>query len=294
MTIRVNVGGVPEHFNLAWHQAIENQSFKKAGFDIVWQDVPGGTGAMCKSLRTGELDIAIALTEGVIADIMQGNPSRILQFYVNSPLKWGIFVHANSPIQSIDEMQGNKYAISRYKSGSHLMAYVNAQKHGINIHDEDFVVVDDLQGARKALANNNAQLFLWEKFTTKPLVDTGEFRMIGTCDTPWPCFVIAASNQFLSKYANQVHSLLNIINLQCWIMMNDKNSPEKVANRYGILSDDAAQWFKDLEYACNPAINPEQFSRIVSKLKELNIIGTIPSFDEICYTMHIISSPAEW
>jgi sulfonate transport system substrate-binding protein len=293
MNIRVNVGGVPEHFNLAWHQASENQSFKKAGFDIIWHDVPGGTGAMCKALRNGELDIAIALTEGIISDITQGNPSRILQFYVNSPLKWGIFAHASSTIQSISEMQGLKYAISRYKSGSHLMAFVNAQKHGLTIDEEDFVLVGDLQGARKALANNDAQLFMWEKFTTKPLVDAGEFKMIDTCDTPWPCFVISASNQFLAKYADQIPALLNIINLQCWIMMNDKNSPVKVAERYDILPDDAAQWFKDLEYACNPEIKEQQFNTIALQLRELNIIDRVPTFEEVCYSAHTISSPIE-
>lgn len=293
MSIRVNIGGVPEHFNLAWHQAIENQSFKKAGFDIAWHDVPGGTGAMCKALRSGELDIAIGLTEGIISDIVQGNPSRILQFYVNSPLKWGIFVHASSPVNAIHEMQGLKYAISRYKSGSHLMAYVNAQQHGLTIQEQDFVLVGDLQGARKALANNDAQLFMWEKFTTKPLVDAGEFKMIGTCDTPWPCFVITASHQFLAKHADQIPSLLNIINLQCWIMMNDKTSPEKVAKRYDILPEDAAQWFKDLEYACNPEINRDQFNQITSQLRDLSIIENLAKFEDVCHTGHTISSLVE-
>jgi hypothetical protein len=121
----VRVGGVPEHFNLAWHLAYENGLFSKEGIDIQWQDVPGGTGAMCKALRDGDLDIAITLTEGIVADIMAGNPSRIIQFYVNSPLRWGIYTGINSGITSLDQINGKKYAISRYRSGSHLMAFVN-------------------------------------------------------------------------------------------------------------------------------------------------------------------------
>ena len=36
---------------------------------------------------------------------------------------------------------------------------------------------------------------MWEKFTTKPLVDTNTFRHIGDCPSPWPCFVIAVREE---------------------------------------------------------------------------------------------------
>jgi hypothetical protein len=49
--LTVRVGGVPEHFNLAWHLAIESGMFTSKGIQIDWVDVPGGTGAMCKALR---------------------------------------------------------------------------------------------------------------------------------------------------------------------------------------------------------------------------------------------------
>ncbi len=72
----VRVGGVPEHFNLAWHLANENGLFLREGIDIQWQDIPGGTGAMCSALRKGELDIAITLTEGIVADIRKTSTNR--------------------------------------------------------------------------------------------------------------------------------------------------------------------------------------------------------------------------
>ena len=36
------------------------------------------------------------LTEGIIKDIIAGNPSKIVQTFVQSPLIWGIHVAANS------------------------------------------------------------------------------------------------------------------------------------------------------------------------------------------------------
>ena len=66
--------------------------------------------------------------------------------------------------------------MSRMGSGSHLMALVAARQRGAP--DPEFEVVGDLQGARKALKNKEADLFMWEKFTTKPLVDSGEWSRV--------------------------------------------------------------------------------------------------------------------
>jgi ABC-type nitrate/sulfonate/bicarbonate transport system substrate-binding protein len=284
----VKVGGVPEHFNLAWHLAIESGKFAKKGIEIEWVDVPGGTGAMCKMLRAGEIDIAIALTEGVVADIMQGNPSKIVQFYVNSPLRWGIFVNAKSEIHSISEMQGHKYAISRFKSGSHLMAYVNAANNNLKIDEEtDFEIVGNLNGARKALKENTAQLFLWEKFTTKPFVDNGEFRMIGECKTPWPCFVVAATNQFIQNQSNTLHEVLEIINKSCHELKSNSEAVDLIAWRYQIKLADAMNWFNELEYAEKTEIDMEQMELVFGKLASFNILDKIPSFNNVCHSHEI-------
>lgn len=285
--ITVRVGGVPEHFNLAWHLAIESGMFKQKGIEIEWVDVPGGTGAMCKALRENEFDLAIALTEGVVSDIMQGNPSKIVQFYVNSPLRWGIFVQAQSSINNISEMAGHKYAISRYKSGSHLMAYVNASNNQLGIDDEDFVLVGNLDGARKALADDTAQLFMWEKFTTKPYVDNGEFKMIGECSTPWPCFVVAASNRFIDEHEAVLNEVLSIVNLSCLILKNNSEAPRLIARRYGIKEQDAMLWFRELEYAYHPEMSEQQWEQILNKLKQFGIINHIPELSEICYEKNI-------
>jgi ABC-type nitrate/sulfonate/bicarbonate transport system substrate-binding protein len=286
--ITVKVGGVPEHFNLAWHLAIESGMFAQKGIQIDWVDVPGGTGAMCKALRNNELDLAIALTEGVVSDIMQGNPSKIVQFYVNSPLRWGIFVNAKSNINTINEMQGYKYAISRYKSGSHLMAFVNASNNNLRINDDtDFEVVGNLDGARKSLAKNTAQLFMWEKFTTKPYVDNGEFKMIGECSTPWPCFVVTATENFIAQQEKVLNEILSIVNLSCLILKNNSKAPAMIAERYGIKENDAMLWFKELEYAYQPEMNEQQWDNILGKLLQFGIINRKPKLSEICYEKNI-------
>ena len=65
----LKIAGVPEHFNLPWQLAIENNKFHEVGIDLQWTDVPEGTGKLCQMLREGSTDIAVILTEGIIKDI---------------------------------------------------------------------------------------------------------------------------------------------------------------------------------------------------------------------------------
>jgi sulfonate transport system substrate-binding protein len=46
----VRVGGVPEHFNFAWHLAAERGLFEKNGVKVEWVDQPLGTGQMITSV----------------------------------------------------------------------------------------------------------------------------------------------------------------------------------------------------------------------------------------------------
>ena len=75
-----------------------------------------------------------------------------------------------------------------------------------------FKVIGDLQGGIDALTNGEADYFMWEHFTTKPLVDNGTFRRLGDCPTPWPCFVVAVRNEILENHPEKVKEVLDIIN----------------------------------------------------------------------------------
>jgi ABC-type nitrate/sulfonate/bicarbonate transport system substrate-binding protein len=272
--------------------ANENDLFTNEGIEIQWRDVPGGTGAMCNALRENELDIAIALTEGVISDIVAGNPSRIIQFFVNSPLRWGIYTSVKNPIHHLSQIAGKRYAISRYKSGSHLMAFVNARNLGFSIEpNNDFVVVGNIDGARKSLANLESDVFMWEKYMTKPLVDSGEFRFLGECSTPWPCFAVVASNKILQEDPALVVKVMEVVNNTCYnLKYREQEATKMVAWRYNLKLADAQQWFSELEYNYNEVIDEIQLTGILNDLKSLGIIDTLPALETICYSPNLIST----
>ena len=267
----LKIVGVPEHFNLPWHLCLENGEFEKENIDLQWTDVPEGTGKMCQMLRDGSTDIAVILTEGIIKDIVGGNPSKIVQIYVESPLIWGIHVAAQSNYQSITDLENTKAAISRLGSGSQLMAYVNAKNQGWNTSELQFEVVNTIDGAVTALTDGTADYFMWEHFMTKPLVDNGVFRRLGDCPTPWPCFVIAVREEVLAKQPETITKLLGIINAKTRIFKAIPNITDHLATTYNQKIEDIKEWLRLTEWS-QETIDNELLNRIEKQLVELRII----------------------
>ena len=280
----IKIAGGPEHFNLPWHLAIENEDFEKENIDLQWTDVPEGTGKMCQMLRDGETDIAVILTEGIVKDIVAGNPSKIVQVYVESPLIWGIHVVAHSNFKILSDLDNKKVAISRLGSGSQLMAYVNADNQGWKTDNLQFEIVNTIDGAVEALSNGTADYFMWERFMTKPLVDKGIFRRIADCPTPWPCFVIAVREEVLENNPVLISKILAIIN-QTTEEFKDIPSIEKtLAIRYHQKIEDIQEWLS-LTHWSQKSLSVEMLNKVQNQLFQLKIIDKKGTFEDIVKTV---------
>lgn len=277
----VTIGGVPEHFNLAWYLTLKNGEYKAENINLKWNDYPSGTGAMTEALRTGEIDMAVILTEGIVKDIAEGNPSKIVQVFVESPLIWGIHVAKDSKFKTVQDLRGKRCAISRYGSGSHLMAYINAENHGWDIKtDLNFEVIQDMEGAIKALNNGDADYFMWEKFMTKPVVDSGVFRRIANCPTPWPCFVIAVRNEFLETNETTVKLILETINNTTIDFKEIPSIDRMIANRYALQLDDVQEWLSLTEWS-QQNLDTATVKKVQEKLIKLDILSESKPYTQI-------------
>ncbi|KAB8151791.1 ABC transporter substrate-binding protein [Kordia sp. TARA_039_SRF] len=279
---KINIGGVPEHFNLAWYLTLKERAYEKEGISLRWKDYPEGTGAMCKALRNEKIDIAVILTEGIIKDIIAGNPSKIVQTFVESPLIWGIHVAADAKYNTIDDLKGTKAAISRFGSGSHLMAYVNAENNGWDTDDLEFEVINNLEGAIDGLNKGKGDYFMWEHFTTKPLVDQGIFKRVADCPTPWPCFVIAVRTELLEKDEETVKTILNIINEMTAKFKDIPNIDEMIASRYEQQLDDVQKWLSLTEWS-QEIIDEKTIDEIQDKLLSLDIIPRKWNYNDLIH-----------
>jgi ABC-type nitrate/sulfonate/bicarbonate transport system substrate-binding protein len=281
---KVNIIGVPEHFNLPWHMAIEEGAFADRGIELNWTDIPEGTGRMCQMLQDKETDLAIILTEGVVKSITEGNPTKIVQEFIATPLLWGIHVGAKSKYKAIEELSGKKAAISRFGSGSHLMAYVNAKNEAWDIDQLKFEIINNLDGAVNALTAGSADYFLWEHFTTKPIVDEGIFRRLGNCPTPWPCFVIAATDSFLEKNQSILKHILEVINLYTAEFKKIPSIDKTLANRYKQQLSDIREWLERTRWS-QEQIDEKNIQSVSETLKRLGRIEKVLPYEAIVKKM---------
>jgi len=195
---------------------------------------------------------------------------------VRTPLTWGVHVHHSSFCHSVEALHkaegGARFAVSRMGSGSHLMAAVDARSRGVDPASLQYEVVGSLQGARQALAEGQAAAFMWEKFTTKPLVDSGEWRRVGECVTPWPCFVVAATNTALEKFGPDLLEVLEVVRREAEELESSPHAAETVGTMYGLEDTDVREWLGSTRWSCRPAVSHAMLQDVMNALSGVGVL----------------------
>ena len=133
-------------------------------------------------------------------------------------------------------------------------------------------------------AVGDTDVFYWEKFTTKPYVDTGELKRIGEFPTPWPSFMVAASDSILAKHPKIVVKILNIIHNKCSsFMKNSETVIPQVAERYQLKVKDAENWFHRTEWAIDGWVSDKMLQSVVFNLKLANLLEQNKSIPELIW-----------
>ncbi|KAI9018157.1 hypothetical protein DFJ74DRAFT_634555 [Hyaloraphidium curvatum] len=212
---KITLACVPEHFNIPMQLAPNLAALRERGIELDVRIAKGGTGEMVGLLEREEIDIAVALTEGLVAALANNADSkiRLIGTYVASPLNWGISVSPTlSPASELTDMMsiplGSTITVSRMGSGSHVMAVVleerirEAEKAKGGVPTDagfGWDVAKDWEGMRKSIAEGKGKAMMWEYFTTKPWYDSGELRHLDTLTPPWPAFLLASTPSAISR-----------------------------------------------------------------------------------------------
>lgn len=284
-TLRIT--GVPEHFNLPWKKVVAAQPFAVKGIQLSWTDESRGSGQMNKALRDDETDLAIVLTESFLKDFEEGNPSRMIGFHVKSPLIWGIHIPGKSPVEKLNQIEKPKFLISRMGSGSHLMAFVLAQREGWNPENLEFKIVDNLNGALEAMNPETPEMFLWEKYTTKPWVFSGDFKRIGEVPSPWPCFVIVASEKALSEFGDLIFELRDLVYQTSDELQTSPETPIEIHKAYELELEVVIAWLSQTNWETKPTISRTELEEAMEKMQELGIIKHRLSLDRFLSLDHL-------
>ncbi|KAG2234404.1 hypothetical protein INT48_003631 [Thamnidium elegans] len=249
----IRIGYVPEHFSTPLYVARDLGFFKDTGVNV--ELVLCGTGEMTSKLQDKSIDLAIALTEGLVAGISKGQDwYKIVGTYVDAPLCWALSAAKDSKHDSIDTLYNTNVAISRYGSGSHIMAYVLAEQRKWLKKDQapfQFTVLNNFKSMRDGVNDGSCDYFMWETFTTKPYHDSGEIKRIGQITPPWPAFMFAAHVDLLKNHVEELVKVLKAIEKATKIFMDQKED-ESVKHVMRILEypeEDVRRWFKTVKYA---------------------------------------------
>jgi ABC-type nitrate/sulfonate/bicarbonate transport system substrate-binding protein len=271
--VRLRIGGVPEHFNLPWLLAIEERAFDVLDVELEWINYPGGTGSIMAALHNRYIDLATPLTEGAITSIAAGNRSRLARTWVDSPLLWGVHVASSSDAESVEDLAGQRFAISRFGSGSELMSLVMARDHGWTLTDDSWVVVGDLDGALAALPAGDAEIFLWSKSMTQPYVDSGVFKRVGVVETPWPSFSVAATDTLLEAVPGLTEQIIDIAAASAARLAVRDDAATLVADRYGLQLIDAAEWLDQVRWTPKDTpIDPQMLESVAAQMVDIGRI----------------------
>lgn len=269
-TLRIT--GVPEHFNYPFRLLFEEQPFLKEGLKIEWKEESRGSGQMNLDLRNGDTDLAILLTESFLKDFEAGNPSKMIGFHVTSPLIWGIHVGKDSGIDSLFDLKEKKVLVSRMGSGSHLMALVLAKKENWNPSELNFEIIGNLEGAEKAMEEGSKGIFLWEKYTTAPMIENGKMRRIDEIPSPWPCFVLVASENAISEFGEAIFKVRDKVYQLSEKLQQSENLADLLAWEYHLNPQHVREWLKQTVWSTSPVVSKTLLEVAIKKMTHLQLL----------------------
>jgi len=268
------VGVVPEHFSIPLEEAVKLGIFKKHNLNVELEVFPRGTGSMCRALRQNEIDIAVALTEGIIADIGNSGPDiQICATYVQSPLHWGVWVHPDSQLTTVGDLKNKTFGISRFGSGSHLMVSLIANERHWDINkDVKYEVKGGLSDLTAGITDHSTDAFLWEKFTTKHCEEQKIVRFLGEVSAPWPSFVITSRKDVVHKDVAAFKAFLAGVQEACHWFETANNNVDLVSHTSKLSTEDSKKWLKETCFSPDGAVSRKMLRETVEMLLKSKIL----------------------
>lgn len=251
--------------------------------DVIVKEYPRGTGSMCKGLADSEIEIAVALTEGLVSDKINNKTNySIAASYVTSPLNWGIVTKEKSQLNSVEELKGKTFGISRLGSGSHIMAYLVAKQNKWDLEHLKFSVKGGLEDLLHGIEDNSTDSFLWEKFMLKPYVIDKKLKYVGNIVTPWPCFCIAIRDDVLEKYSKELKNFLLAIQEACLHFKVERlESLEMIQKKCKLDQEDSSTWFSTVEFSNDGSLSKKMLLNTMDILEQSGVIKKKVSIDEL-------------
>lgn len=285
----IRIIGVPEHFNFPFRLLFQENKLVDKGLEIKWIEESRGSGQMIQALNSGEADLAILLTESFFKEAETNPNLKMIGFHVESPLVWGVHVGSKQPFKEIKNVPDPHFLISRKGSGSQLMANVLIKESNFSWDKPaTFEEVGNMDGAAKAMELGNSGMFLWEKYTTSPMVKAGIMNRIGEVKSPWPCFVMVTTERAITDFEQELLLVRDEIYSISKQLISDPHLAGLISQSYHLDPKETIEWLSQTKWAISPAISKSELEKIVSNLQEFGIISKLLNAEDHFVTGSII------
>jgi len=152
------------------------------------------------------------------------------------------------------------------------MSIVDAADRGWDTSSPKFEIVGGLEGARKAFAAGEAEVFFWEKATTDPYVQSGEFRLVGIRKTIWPAFVICVHEKVLAAHGEKLRTMFEVLIRHCKQLVSDQDAVKRIAKRYELDPHETEMWFSSTVWDESFAMPNRALPLVIQYLNRLEIV----------------------
>ena len=136
-------------------------------------------------------------------------------------------------------------------------------------------MVNSIHGARKALRDDRAQVFLYDAASARHLVDAGEWRRIGEFVSPWPSSVaIVASDAALTQHGTTLLQLLETVRSEAAALRRSPRCAATLAVMYGATDAEMADWLQGgIRWSVTPTISHAVVAQVTDQLVQAGLIS---------------------
>ena len=159
------------------------------------------------------------------------------------------------------------------------MALVLAKREGWNVDELTFEIIGNMDGAKEAMENGDEGIFLWEKYTTSPMVKNGTMKRIGEVPSPWPCFVMVAADKALAEFGNLIFEVRDELYKISKAWSENPNRVKALAEFYELDQVDVGKWLEQTQWSTTPKITQSELKNAMKTMQELGILKSQLPFE---------------
>mmetsp|Transcript_6074 Transcript_6074/g.19813 ORF Transcript_6074/g.19813 Transcript_6074/m.19813 type:complete len:148 (-) Transcript_6074:264-707(-) len=112
---------------------------------------------------------------------------------------------------------------------------------------------------------------MWEKYMTKPLVDSGEWTRVDEVPTPWPCFSVAVADGVDVKDVNELFR--RIIRPEAEAIVSEpEKAVSEIAEEYDLAPDDVKRWITTVKWCAKPMIPRDTLALVQDTLLDAQVL----------------------